>query len=159
MFRPRGAACCGNRAKPCGNRRGPRGAACCGNRAKPCGNLRGSRDAYGLIAWVLIAAALVAGCRSASPRVDVDAAAKATARSAEEAEIAALPDGPAKALVTERCLLCHSAGLITQQRKDAAAWTRTVAQMRTWGTSIQDQEQATIVAYLSDHFGSGGVRR
>ena len=30
----------------------------------------------------------------------------------EAAEIAALPDGPAKVLVTERCLLCHGSGLI-----------------------------------------------
>jgi cytochrome c5 len=137
----------------------PRGAACCGNPAKPCGNLRGPRGAYGLIAWVLVAAALVAGCRSASPRLDVDAAAKAAARSAEEAEISTLPDGPAKALVTERCLLCHSAGLITQQRKDATAWTRTVTQMRTWGTSIEDEDQTALVVYLAEHFGPGRVRR
>jgi hypothetical protein len=50
----------------------------------------------------------------------------------EAAEIAALPDGPGKALVTERCLLCHGAGLLAQQRKDAAAWGRTVTQMRAW---------------------------
>jgi cytochrome c5 len=72
---------------------------------------------------------------------------------AETKEIAALPDDPAKTLVAERCLVCHGAGLITQQHKDAAAWGRTVTQMRTWGTPIQDEEQATIVAYLAKQFG------
>ena len=84
---------------------------------------------------------------------------KAVVVPAEAAEIAALPDGPGKALVTERCLLCHGAALIAQQRKDAAAWGRTVTQMRTWGTPIQDEDQTALVAYLAEHFGPGGVRR
>ena len=57
--------------------------------------------------------------------------------------------------LTERCLLCHGAALIAQQRKDAAAWGRTVTQMRTWGTQIQDEDQAALVAYLAQHFGPG----
>ena len=73
--------------------------------------------------------------------------------------LAALPDGPGKALVTERCLLCHGAGLLAQQRKDAAAWGRTVTQMRAWGTPIQDEDQAALIAYLADHFGPGSARR
>jgi cytochrome c5 len=83
---------------------------------------------------------------------------KAIVSSAESAEIAALPDGPGKTLVTERCLLCHGAALISQQRKDAASWGRTVTQMRTWGTPLQDEDQAALVAYLAEHFGAG-VRR
>ena len=108
------------------------------------------------IASTLLFAALAFGCRSASLRgtVDTDPTMK-TGGSAEKAEIAALPDGPGKTLVTERCLLCHGAGLITQQKKDAAAWGRTVTQMRTWGTPIEDQDQAALVAYLAQHFDPG----
>lgn len=76
-----------------------------------------------------------------------------TLSSAEAKEIAALPEGPGKVMVTERCMLCHGAGLITAQHKDAAAWGRTVTQMRTWGTPIQDEDQAAIVAYLTEHYG------
>jgi cytochrome c5 len=114
-----------------------------------------------VIAPALLAAALSAGCRTGSVggKVDPDPALEAVVRAAEAAEIAALPDGPGKALVTERCLLCHGAALIAQQRKDAAAWGRTVTQMRTWGTPIQDEDQAALVAYLAEHFGPGGVRR
>jgi hypothetical protein len=43
--------------------------------------------------------------------------------------------------------------LITAQHKDAAAWGRTVTQMRTWGTPIQDEDQTALVAYLTQHFG------
>ena len=107
------------------------------------------------IGSAVIAVALAAGCRSAGAgaKVDSDPQLKATVAPAETAEIAALPDSPAKTLVAERCLLCHGAGLITQQRKDAAAWGRTVTQMRTWGTPIQDEDQSTLVAYLAEHFG------
>jgi mono/diheme cytochrome c family protein len=84
---------------------------------------------------------------------------QAIVRSAEAAEIASLPESSAKTLVTERCLLCHGAALIVQQRKDTAAWDRTVTQMRTWGTQIQDEDQAALVAYLAQHFGPGGGAR
>jgi cytochrome c5 len=114
-----------------------------------------------MIASALLAAALHAGCRTAGVggKVDPDPALTAVVRPAEAAEIAALPDGPGKALVTERCLLCHGAALIAQQRKDAAGWGRTVTQMRTWGTAIQDDDQAALVVYLAERFGPGGVRR
>ena len=114
-----------------------------------------------MIASALLAAALHAGCRTAGVggKVDPDPALTAVVRPAEAAEIAALPGGPGKALVTERCLLCHGAALIVQQRKDAAAWGRTVTQMRAWGTPIQDEDQAALVVYLSEHFGPDGGRR
>ena len=113
------------------------------------------------IASALLAAALSASCRTASVggKIDPDPELMAVVATAEAAQIAGLPDGPGKTLVTERCLLCHGAALIAQQRKDAAAWRRTLTQMRTWGTPIQDQDETALVAYLTDHFGPGGVRR
>ena len=112
----------------------------------------------------------VAGCRTGggagsssgggkAPAMAPPAALKSTLASAETGEIAKLPDGPAKVIVTERCLLCHGAALITAQHKDAAAWGRTVTQMRTWGTPIQDEDQTAIVAYLSQHFGQTAAQR
>ena len=114
-----------------------------------------------VIASALLATALPAGCRTASvgAKAGADPALTAVVRPAEAAEMAALPDGPGKALVTERCLLCHGAALIAQQRKDAAAWGRTVTQMRTWGTPIQDEDQTALVVYLAEHFGPGAVQR
>ena len=114
-----------------------------------------------VIAFALLPAVLSAGCRTASvgAKGDPDPALKAVVGPAEAAETAALPDDPRKALVIERCLLCHGAALIAQQRKDAAAWGRTVTQMRTWGTPIQEEDQTALVAYLAEHFGPSGARR
>lgn len=114
-----------------------------------------------VIASAVLAAALSAACQTASVggKIDADPGLKAVAGPAEAAEIAVLPDGPGKTLVSERCLLCHGAGLIAQQRKDAAAWGRTVTLMRTWGTPIQDEDQSALVAYLAEHFGPAGMRR
>ncbi len=108
----------------------------------------------------LLTASLCAGCRTAgaATKVDPGPALQSVVAAAEASEIAALPDGAAKTIVTERCLLCHGAALIAQQRKDAAAWGRTVTQMRTWGTPIQDADQTALVAYLTEHFGPGARR-
>jgi cytochrome c5 len=118
-------------------------------------------DAAAAIASMLLGALLAMGCRTAhvNGKVDPDPGLQAIVRSAEAAEITALPEGSAKTLVTERCLLCHGAALIVQQRKDAAAWGRTVTQMRTWGTQIQDEDQAALVAYLARHFGPESGRQ
>jgi cytochrome c5 len=105
------------------------------------------------LAIVLLLAAGVIANQNRNQQREADPTLSAVVKPAENAEIAALPDDPAKTLVTERCLLCHSAGLIAQQHKDAAAWGRTVTQMRTWGSPIQDEDQAAMVAYLSKHFG------
>jgi cytochrome c5 len=118
-----------------------------------------ARVARGIVAIAIASGLFGAGCRSAKVGGNVDSTLKTTLASSETAEIAALPEGQGKALVTDRCLLCHGAGLITQQRKDATAWGRTVTQMRTWGTQMQDEEQTALVAYLSEHFGSGAARR
>ncbi len=119
-------------------------------------------------ASALVAAAPLAGHRTASvaqktgtkdaAKPDPDPTLSAIVRPAEAAEIAALPEGPGKTLVAERCLLCHGAGLITQQRKDAAAWGRTITQMRTWGAPIQDADQTALATYLVDHFGPAAKR-
>jgi cytochrome c5 len=105
------------------------------------------------LAIVLLLAAGIVANQNQNQKREADPTLSAVVKPAENAEIAALPDDPAKTLVTERCLLCHSAGLIAQQHKDAAAWGRTVTQMRTWGSPIQDEDQAALVAYLSKHFG------
>ena len=113
------------------------------------------------IVAAFLATVLVGGCRSAGAdrKAVSDPRLSAVTGPAEAAETAGLPDGPGKTLVSERCLLCHGAGLIVQQRKDAAAWGRTVTQMRTWGTPIQDEDQTAIVAYLAQHYGPGSAPR
>lgn len=117
-----------------------------------------SRAAVPFAAATLFVAAFVTACGTGN-RVDRDPMMKSLLASTEAAEVAALPDGPGKQLVAERCLLCHGAALVTQQHKDSAAWTRTVTQMRTWGTPIQDDDQTALVTYLTQHFGPPAAKR
>jgi cytochrome c5 len=117
-----------------------------------------ARAALGVLAAALFAGALTAACGTGN-RVERDPMMKSVLAPVEAAEIAALPDGAGKQIVAERCMLCHGAALVTQQRKDSAAWGRTVTQMRTWGTPIQDDDQATLVAYLTQHFGPAAAKR
>ena len=41
----------------------------------------------------------------------------------------------------------------TQQRKTVAGWTKSVAQMKAWGTPLGADEEATILGYLEARFG------
>ena len=63
-----------------------------------------------------------------------------------------LPDEPARALVQGKCLLCHSAEYVTQQRLTEGQWQKTVEKMRKFGTPANDEETKAIVAYLSRYW-------
>jgi len=70
----------------------------------------------------------------------------------EQAALRALPAGPGHELVRGTCLTCHAATMITQQHKDTAGWNKTVTQMVAWGAPVAKEQQATLVAYLFEHF-------
>ena len=125
----------------------------------PPGRRRTRRAARGLLAAVIV----LAGC---GERGDADAAAdaaraapppsaalRATLAAHEAASTARIPAGAGHDLVVANCLTCHTAALIEQQRKDAAGWDRTVAQMVAWGAPLRPDQQPVLVAYLAEHFG------
>jgi cytochrome c5 len=70
----------------------------------------------------------------------------------EQAAMRALPDGPGHELVLGSCLSCHAAAMITQQHKDTAGWNKTITQMVAWGAPVTNDQQATLVAYLVEHY-------
>jgi hypothetical protein len=59
-----------------------------------------------------------------------------------------LPAGSQRALAEQKCLVCHSAQLIAQQHKDAAAWEKTIAQMEKWGVALTPAEHDSLKSYL-----------
>ena len=80
----------------------------------------------------------------------------------ERAAIDRLPAGAGRDLVLGTCLICHGASLITVQRKDSAAWARSVAQMVAWGSPLTPAQQPALVGYLTEHYGpraAEGTRR
>lgn len=64
-----------------------------------------------------------------------------------------LPDAPAAETVRARCLSCHEADLITQQRLSRAGWDREVAKMERWGATVPPAERQPLVDYLAAGFG------
>jgi cytochrome c5 len=68
----------------------------------------------------------------------------------EPSEARAVPaSGPGADLVATRCLACHDARLIEQQRLSAAGWAREVDKMVGWGASLSDSETSLLIEYLA----------
>lgn len=63
------------------------------------------------------------------------------------------PEGKGLASLEAKCLSCHEADLITQQRLSRAGWTREVDKMIRWGTELSESEKQESIEYLSAHFG------
>src|SRR5947209_2290417 len=65
----------------------------------------------------------------------------------------ALPEGAGSEIVRARCLVCHEADLIRQQRLTSAGWQRELDKMIRWGASMTDAERTPAVDYLAANFG------
>ncbi len=68
-----------------------------------------------------------------------------------------LPPGDAKALVQEKCTVCHTLQRILVQRADEADWNHSVASMRARMAAasvpdITDEQAQAISKYLASHF-------
>jgi len=64
-----------------------------------------------------------------------------------------LPPGPGQTIAEGACLVCHSAMLVTQQKKDSAGWEKTVHQMELWGAPVPATAHDSLVTYLRARFG------
>jgi cytochrome c5 len=64
----------------------------------------------------------------------------------------ALPDAPGVEIVKARCLSCHEADLITQQRLSRTGWTRSVAKMIGWGAMVPEADREPMLTYLATYF-------
>ena len=74
-------------------------------------------------------------------------AANFPARSEDAASSVAVGRG-AEVLQT-RCLTCHDAHLITQQRLGMEGWSREVDKMIAWGAAVTVPERTILIEYLS----------
>jgi hypothetical protein len=73
----------------------------------------------------------------------------------ERAALDALPAGPGRDQVAAACVPCHSPQMFTAQRKDRAAWAKTVSSMVAWGAPLPAGQQEAVVRYLAEHYGRG----
>jgi cytochrome c5 len=74
----------------------------------------------------------------------------------ERAGLDDLPAGPGRDQVVAACVTCHSPQMFTAQRKDRAAWEKTVSSMIAWGAPVPAGQEEVIVRYLAEHYGPGG---
>jgi cbb3-type cytochrome oxidase cytochrome c subunit len=93
------------------------------------------RRALAITALTLLAAASLTSLLAAAPKMSRPYSVQ-------------LAEGRGGALAEQRCLMCHSAMMITQQHKDSAAWARTVSTMKTWGTPLDSAETDTLMRWL-----------
>ena len=68
-----------------------------------------------------------------------------------------LPPGPGREVVAARCLTCHEADLISQQRLSRAAWGRSVDKMVRWGATVETGEREPMLDYLAAQFAPNPV--
>jgi hypothetical protein len=71
-------------------------------------------------------------------------------RGAAQPDLAAglLPEDPARAVVQGKCLICHTADYVTQQRLTPGQWQKTVEKMRRFGAPLSDDEVKLVSGYL-----------
>jgi streptogramin lyase/mono/diheme cytochrome c family protein len=79
--------------------------------------------------------------------------------------LAMLPEGEGKAIVMNRCLLCHGAELIAPLRSNRDAWRKTVTRMNLYWTgrpdlqhdrplaAMSEEELDVMLSYLTKNFG------
>jgi mono/diheme cytochrome c family protein len=60
-------------------------------------------------------------------------------------------------LVTNNCLQCHDAELLTQQRLTAKQWAAVVKKMQGWGAPIEPENVNALVSELAGKYGSDGA--
>jgi cytochrome c5 len=63
-----------------------------------------------------------------------------------------LPAERGRHVMAKRCLSCHEADLITQQRLTRAAWMRSVDKMVRWGAVLDADEREPLLDYLATRF-------
>ena len=60
-----------------------------------------------------------------------------------------LPQHPEIAVLRARCESCHTLEYVTQQRLSEGQWAKSLTKMQLWGSTLTDQEKATLGPYLA----------
>ena len=65
---------------------------------------------------------------------------------------AAFPLGTGSDVARTRCLTCHGADLVVQQRLPPDGWSRELDKMVAWGAVLTEAERLVLLNYLATHF-------
>jgi DMSO/TMAO reductase YedYZ molybdopterin-dependent catalytic subunit len=89
---------------------------------------------------------------NAIDRVRVIVGANQPAGDVAESEARDLPVEDTTPLVQQKCLVCHDADLIVQQRLTEVGWSRELDKMMRWGADMSDRERTRLLDYFVRHF-------
>ena len=64
-----------------------------------------------------------------------------------------VPDGQGRDLMLERCTVCHDLARVRAHEGTRVLWEEALQAMRDEGAVLDDAEFATMLDYLSEHFG------
>jgi competence protein ComEA len=65
----------------------------------------------------------------------------------------AMPAGAGKAIVQEKCVVCHALSVVTSKHASRKEWDQVVNQMVSRGADLTDEEIDTVIEYLSKNYG------
>ena len=87
---------------------------------------------------------------NAPDRVTVTVGGPAAPPNTSATEDLALPTDADTALARQKCVVCHDADLIAQQRLNEAGWSREIDKMTRWGASLNDDERRRLLGTWCD---------
>ena len=64
-----------------------------------------------------------------------------------------MPAGAGKAIVQEKCVMCHALTVVTSKHSSHSEWDQVVNQMVSRGADLSDEEIDTVIEYLSKNYG------
>jgi len=64
-----------------------------------------------------------------------------------------MPAGAGKAIVQEKCVVCHALTVVTSKHSSHKEWDQVVNQMVSRGADLTDEEIDTVIEYLSKNYG------
>ena len=65
----------------------------------------------------------------------------------------AMPAGAGKAIVQEKCVMCHALSVVTSKHSSQREWDQVVNQMVSRGADLSDEEIDTVIEYLAKNYG------
>jgi cytochrome c5 len=113
----------------------------------------------GSIVVLVVATALLAACggvastETMEPTQEEQPTTEPTEAPEEEEPPAEPAAGDGAALLEERCTVCHGLERTTQAQKTAEEWEQTVMRMVGKGAQLAEDEQATLIEYLTATYG------
>jgi cytochrome c2 len=69
-------------------------------------------------------------------------------------DVAPLPEGEGKSILTKACVTCHDLSVVTEKRRNKQDWADSVNAMIGRGASLSKEQASSLVNYLAQNFGA-----